>query len=537
MNSFSNKFRSKNLGKISSVIFDVIVIGGGITGAGIAHDASSRGLKVALIEKNDFASGTSSKSTKLIHGGLRYLQNFQFNQVRITARERKILHRNIPHLVKPQDIVIPVYRHNNLSMLKLSVGLSFYEFLGSVSKGDRHRKLNRDELISLIPNINTSGLIGGFIYKEYKTNDSRLVIETLKEAYRSSAQIFNYLECTEIKKDEDQYQLTCVDRLNHQNYIFAAKVVVNAGGPWVDDVRSIEEKDSKSKLILSKGVHVVFKKADFPLDTAVYFEHTDSRLIFCVPTSSHVYVGTTDTFYSGSKEEVKTSKDDIDYLINAVNNSFLNSDLKVSHVRSFWAGLRPLIKKDGKSPGELSRKDEIYISNKGMITIAGGKLTGFRKMAENVVDLIFKKHFKTRVFVKSKTEDLTYFSSGYGKSTLSQIIQNQKEISDSVLIDLFEKYGNNILEVLEIYKKGHSIIDSEIIYTIQNEMMALPSDFLMRRTQNLYYPEVANGLLWNKCSELLEKEGVHFSEASKQDLKQVNRYLDFPNNIRKSNSD
>ena len=389
---FSNLERTKTIAKLVKEEFDLVVIGGGITGGGIALDAASRGLKVALVEKGDFASGTSSKSTKLIHGGLRYLKQFDFWLVKEVGSERAIVHQVAPHLVLPEKMLLPLIENGSYGKWLTSIGLKVYDILAQVTGDDKRKMLTKKEAMKLEPLLPKKILNGAGYYAEYRTDDARLTIENIKTSLRYGAVALNYATVEDFVYDEQKIVGVKVkDGISEKSINIKCKYVISAAGPWVDELRSVNHSKKGKRLHLTKGVHLVFPYKKLPVKQSVYFDVPDGRMMFAIPRGKITYVGTTDTNYNDNKDEVHTDIADAIYLISAVNNMFPSINLELKDIISSWAGLRPLIHEEGKSASELSRKDEIFTSETGLISIAGGKLTGYRKMAERVVDRIAKK--------------------------------------------------------------------------------------------------------------------------------------------------
>ena len=365
MSVFSNLDRSALSGKLATETFDLLIIGGGITGAGIALDATTRGLKVALVEQNDFASGTSSKSTKLIHGGLRYLKQFDFWLVKEVGSERAILHQLAPHLVVPDKMILPIIENGTYGSWLTSIGLKIYDILANVEGDDKRLMLDKEKALVKEPLLPEAILVGAGFYAEYRTDDARLTIEVLKTAVKHKVLSLNYAEVNSLKYENDIVSGALVyDHILEKEVSVKARYVVNATGPWVDDVR--EHMDDTSKrakgLQLTKGVHLVFPYEKLPVKQSIYFDVPDGRMIFAIPRGKITYVGTTDTKFEKEPETVEVELVDALYLINAVNNMFPPINLQLEDVISSWGGLRPLIYEEGKSAGELSRKDEIFDS-------------------------------------------------------------------------------------------------------------------------------------------------------------------------------
>ena len=434
MNSFSFFDRENTFKELTSKEFDVLIVGGGITGAGIALDAASRGMSVALVEKNDFASGTSSKSTKLIHGGLRYLKQFDFWLVKEVGTERAIVHGLAPHLVIPEKMILPLVEGGTYGSWLTSIGLKVYDVLAAVEGDDKRKMLSKKEALKIEPLLPENILKGAGYYAEYRTDDARLTLELIKTSLRYGAKPINYIEVIDFLYQDGRVSGAKVkDVLTNKVFDIKSKYVINATGPWVDGLRQRNQSSANKKLRLSKGVHLVVNHNRFPINQSVYFDIPDGRMMFAIPRGGSTYFGTTDTNYQENKNDVRTSLVDAMYLISAVNNMFDGVSISIDDVKSSWAGLRPLIHEEGKPASELSRKDEIYVSNTELISIAGGKLTGYRKMAERIVDLINKKYLRRfdKMFQEVKTEKIVLSGGSFRnhKEVLNYIKTIQEKIS------------------------------------------------------------------------------------------------------------
>ncbi|MBL4585474.1 MAG: glycerol-3-phosphate dehydrogenase/oxidase [Flavobacteriales bacterium] len=492
---FSVTDRPDILKKLSEETFDILVIGGGITGAGIALDAAGRGLSVALIEKQDFAAGTSSRSTKLIHGGLRYLKQLEFALVREVGHERQTVYHNAPHLVIAEKLLLPITENGSMGEYAASLGIYVYDWLAGVKRKERRLMLDDKEALEKEPLLKADGLEAAALYWEYRSDDARLVIEVAKTAVEDGALLLNYCEFDAFLYSEGKVAgVKATDLYRGGAFEIRARKIINAAGPWVDKVRTKDEKVKGKRLHLTKGIHLVFDHDRFPLSQSVYFDVNDGRMIFAIVRDGCTYVGTTDTDYKSDIERPKVTQKDVDYLLKAVNNAFDIRPLKVSDIRSTWAGLRPLIHEDGKSPSELSRKDEIFISNNGLISIAGGKLTGYRKMAERTVDLALKQlHEESSVqFALSKTSHRKL--SGGKIHSLEAFLSEVKTstFDKDILTRLFHRFGSNssrILETVDPEQKDTTLalLLAELHYCVKNEMVLELSDFLIRRTGRLYF--------------------------------------------------
>ena len=506
MNKVSKSFNIRNRAQqIEDAIpqeFDLIIIGGGITGAGILLDASTRGFNCLLIEKQDFASGTSGKSTKLIHGGLRYLKQLEFGLVRETGTERAVVHKLAPHLVHPEKMLLPIVKGGTFGKLSASMAISVYELLAKVEKEDKRKSLNKSQTKSYEPLLRTDILKGGIAYSEYRTDDARLTLENIKTAYRFGATIFNYCEVQSLDYRDGQIcGVHVVDHVLDKEFTFKSKHVVSATGPWVDVIREKDNSLKGKKLRLTKGVHLVFDRKRLPLKQSIYFDAFDGRMLFAIPRGRVTYVGTSDTDYKDNMDRVICTLSDVDYILNATNNMLEVDNLKRTDVVSTWAGLRPLIQEEGKSPSELSRKDEIFESDSGFVSIAGGKLTGYRKMAQRIVDL-FQERNADLPQMSCSTKDIPLAAEpleSYEKveSYIKELTGALKEYGDApyyawYLVSNYGRSSDLILNELDEHiKNGHSfdhaLLKAEINFCIEYESVFLPDDFFNRRTGMLYF--------------------------------------------------
>lgn len=502
---FSALNRSAYLEKLKTETFDLLVIGGGATGCGIALDAASRGLKTALVEKEDYASGTSSKSTKLIHGGLRYLKQLDFALVRETGTERAIVHKLAPHLVLPKKMLMPLVKNGTYGYWSTSFGLWVYDVLAGVEGDDRRKMLSKEKTLKLEPLLDPDGLKGGGFYAEYRTDDARLTIELIKTATKFGATALNYCKVSDFVYDGDQITAAnCHDELSGETFAVKAKKIVSAGGPWVDKLRKKDGSLSGKRLHLTKGVHIVFPHDKIPIKYTSYFDGPDGRMIFAVPRGTITYVGTTDTTYKGSLDRVVATKADAEYLIKAVKYAFPTIEVGMSDIMSNWAGLRPLIHEDGKSPSELSRKDEIFISDTGLISIAGGKLTGYRKMGQRIVDLVveelddnLKLSPNFRRECQTKTLPLTEEIFKDWKAVLDYISSLEKQVVEiglpahraGYLVHNYGKQTEAILEEMKDFDDAPEIAlaRAEAWFGVNFEQVQSAEDFFVRRTGRLFF--------------------------------------------------
>lgn len=484
--------RNKDIKPYLQDEYDLIIIGGGITGAGIALDAALRGIKTLLLEQNDFASGTSSRSTKLVHGGLRYLKQMEFKLVNEVGRERAILHRLAPHLVHPDKMLLPLIKEGNYGYWLTSMGLSVYDFLAGVEGEDRRVMLNAQETKEREPLLREDILEGGGLYAEYRTDDARLVVAVIRSAIKEGACAVNYMKVQELVIEQGAVKgVTVEDQLTCESFKILGKQVVNASGPWVDDVRTMGEKISGKRLHLTKGIHLVVSHNKLPIQQTVYFDHSDRRMIFAIPRGITTYLGTTDTFFAGDKSNPGITQEDVQYILDAVNNMFPTANLKSEDVISSWSGLRPLIHEEGKSASAISRKDELFYSENGMISIAGGKLTGYRKMAERVVDQVAKRlevkeecTTENHQLIGGEFEDYQAVNSYIETlcKTYPEFNENGHEIQH--LVHCFGSESEQILKMAKElnHQPEQSLLIAQLDFSIANEQVCTLADFLERRT-------------------------------------------------------
>jgi len=504
--NFSNKDRKQLVKELASRPYDVLVIGGGITGAGIALDASLRGMKTALVDMQDFAAGTSSRSTKLVHGGLRYLKQFHVKMVAEVGKERAIVYENGPHVTTPEWMLLPFHKGGTFGKLSTSLGLRVYDFLAGVKKAERRVMFSTDETLEKEPLVKKNDLMGGGYYVEYRTDDARLTVEVIKAAFENGACALNYTKVETLVYESGKVIGAKVkDLLSGEVYEVRANKVINAAGPWVDEIRELDKSKAGKVLKLSKGVHLVIDQKRFPLKQAIYFDTPDGRMVFAIPRDGKTYVGTTDTFYNEEIVHPRMTISDRDYIIDAINYMFPTVKIKATDIESNWAGVRPLIWEEGKNPSEISRKDEIWESPSGLITIAGGKLTGYRKMAETVVDLLSKKfnqeHGTQYTSCRTKAFPISGGNVGGSKNFKDYIIE-QGKIGESLGLNKGEAtklagmYGSNVPIIFDMIQQHEKLatqyglpkeLFAQLNYAIEYEMALTPVDFFNRRTGYLLF--------------------------------------------------
>lgn len=506
---FSSLQRDAMVKELQEETTDVLVIGGGITGAGMALDAASRGLSVCIVEMQDFSSGTSSRSTKLVHGGLRYLQQLDIKIVAEVGKERAIVYENGPHITTPEWMMLPFHKGGTFGPFSTNIGLLVYDFLAGVKKKERRKMFSPEVALEKEPLIKRDNLKGAGYYVEYKTDDARLTIEVVKKAVEYGAKAINYTKVIDYIYNDNNKMIGVIveDQITKEQYKIHAKKIINAAGPWVDQMMNADgtEDDEGIALHLTKGVHLVFDKKDFPLQQAIYFDSPDGRMIFAIPRDNITYVGTTDTSYYDDITHPTFTEEDEKYLLDAINYMFPTVKLNESHVKSSWAGLRPLIAQEGKDPSEISRKDEVFVSDSGLISIAGGKLTGYRKMGEDVINKVVKQLKKEEGILYSRSSTKTIPISGGevgGSVGFKKFKEKQMELGLSLGIDeetlefLIHAYGANSTVVINTFRDQQAVAEehgldpvvfAQLTYALEHELAYKPTDFFIRRTGALFF--------------------------------------------------
>lgn len=477
--------------------WDVLVIGGGATGAGIALDAASRGYSTLLLEKYDFGKATSSRSTKLIHGGVRYLQQGNLSLVIEALKERGILHANAPHLVKNLRFVVPTY--NWWESPFYGLGLKLYDTMaGRYGFGDSEL-LNVEETLALIPTLETDGLRGGVIYYDGQFDDSRLLINILQTAVEQGAYVANYFEVTGfIKSNSLVIGVTAKDNETDEEYEINSTVVINAAGVFVDELRNADDPSSGPIIEPSRGTHIVLDKSFLPGDTAMMIPHTDDgRILFAIPWHDKVIVGTTDIEVDKPEIEPQPDRDEIDFLLEHAAR-YLTKDPSYADILSAFAGLRPLVKSGHiEDSASISREHSITISGSGLISVAGGKWTTYRKMAEDVVDKAIPlgdlphedcktAEIKIHGFTTDNS-DYDYFGMYGSDAEDVKIICNENNLYDLLHPDL-------------PFHKG------EVIWAVRKEMARSVEDFLSRRTRSLLLNARASIQMAEEVAKLMDRE-------------------------------
>jgi glycerol-3-phosphate dehydrogenase len=468
---------------------DLLVVGGGITGCGIARDAAMRGLRTVLVEKDDLASGTSSRSSKLIHGGLRYLANLEFGLVFEAVRERTRLRQLAPHLCRPTPFLFPVYEGVGRSLAAIRAGLNIYDALSMYRVYKRHKTYYGDKTLEVEPGLNPDGLLGGSVYYDSRTDDARLTIETAIAAHNAGASILSHSEVLGLHHDDDGRVsgVRVRDALAGDEFDLQARLVCLAVGPWTDRVRG----DHRPAFMRpTKGVHLVVDKARLPVRHAVVLTHTDGRIVFAIPWDAHTVLGTTDTDYDGEPEVVAASRDDVEYLLGIANGFFPDARLVAEDVVSTWAGLRPLVSEPGAaSASDVSREHVIHFEEDGLIVMAGGKLTTYRSMAEELVD-------KAAELLRRRY-DIEVGPCETHEVPLPGALLDEEApllgLEDATVEHLQRRYGSRWTKVAMLAEtdpalaqpiaQGLPDVWAELPYAVDSELCCSVEDFLRRRTQ------------------------------------------------------
>jgi glycerol-3-phosphate dehydrogenase len=522
MKEFSQQTRIDNLKKLAHDEFDLLILGGGITGAGVARDAAGRGMKVALVEAHDYAFGTSSRSSKLVHGGIRYLENKEFHLVFEALNERTKLFQIAPHLVHPLRFMIPLFADSRVGMFKMGLGMWLYDALSLFQTPEMHERLNALETQDRMPIINANDLKGSFIYSDAYMDDDRLVHETLRSANEYGAVCVNYVTADKstFGTDGKIQSIAVTDTIANKKFNIKAKHVVCSVGPWTDIVGQAVVNDWKNILRPTKGIHITLRKDRLPLTSAVVMAAQESsRIVFAIPRHEMVIVGTTDTDFKGNPTDAVVTSDDIDYLINITNQYFPGAKIKPADIVSSYVGVRPLVKDDSSTESKTSREHTIMSDPRGFTFVAGGKYTTYRLMAEQIVDRALKSlPFDLRASLKPCHTDQPlnpYISpDAYEESLLTAENELQKQLA--------LRYGKENKVILEKYGYTDKIWCLEAYQAIHTTMCLNLIDFYTRRVP-LFLAEKDHGLQFlDDVAEVFKSElklSTDQINKQKQDLK------------------
>ncbi len=504
---FSRETRDTRLTELDGHDFDLLVVGAGITGAGIARDAAMRGLRVALVDKGDLASGTSSASSKLVHGGLRYLEHRQFALVFESVSERARLAELAPHLVRPLPFFFPVYRKRPRPLWQIALGLKIYEALALYRVPRRHRTLRAARAREMFPALATDGLDGGVLYWDCATDDARLTLATARAAHDAGAWVLPYTEVVEFGLHRARIDGAVVrDRFTGVQHRISARVVVNATGPWAD--RTLGLRRQRARLLRpTKGVHIVLPASRLPLAATMAIPREEEHFVFAIPSGERVLVGTTDTDYDGDYDSVQATADEVRSLLEALNGAFPDAKLGPEDVVGSWGGLRPLISPTGDvaDPMAVSREHHLAEDDDGLITIAGGKLTTYRLMAAEVVELVAKRLRKDGMHVGRCPTASVLLPGGHGVRWEDGVLVTTGPGGPAADRDAVERFGADTATHLRLTYGGRWVdvaarvradsalgerivadlpyLWAEVDHAVEQELAITLEDVMRRRTQ------------------------------------------------------
>lgn len=556
---FSRGTRQESIEKMQHEKLDLLIIGGGITGAGVALQAAASGIKTGLIEMQDFAEGTSSRSTKLVHGGIRYLKTFDVEVVADTVGERAVVQGIAPHIPKPDPMLLPIYEDEGattFNMFSVKVAMDLYDKLANVT-GTKYENytLTPEEVLEREPFLKKEGLKGAGVYLDFRNNDSRLVIDNIKKAAEDGAYLVSKMKAIGFLYEGDQIVgVKARDLLTDQVVEIHAKIVINTSGPWVDKIRNLNFKRAVSpKMRPTKGVHLVVDAKKLPVPQPTYFDtgKQDGRMVFAIPRENKTYFGTTDTDYQGDYTEPKVTQEDVDYLLDVINHRYPDANITLADIESSWAGLRPLLisnsgsdynggdngsisdksfskvvdtvteykenkasrlevedvlnhlenSRDEKAPSSISRGSSLERESDGLVTLSGGKITDYRKMAEGALKLI-RQLLKDDYRMSVKEIDSKHYPVSGGDFDPTKLEETVEELTkigvESGLAEADAKYiadfyGTNAKKIFALAKEMTpyeelSLAESaRLRYGLEEEMVLAPGDYLIRRTNHLLF--------------------------------------------------
>jgi len=536
--------RAAYLEQLARDQFDVLVIGGGITGAGVALDAAARGYRVALVEKADFASGTSSKSTKLAHGGIRYLPQFDFAMIHEGVVERGLMVRHAPFLVRPQPFVIPVYEdmHWPSSLpirprtafgldLLLDIGLWMYDLMAGRLNIGRHKRISAEKTVERAPKLRSRGLKKALLYYDAQTNDAQLTVTLLRTAAQFGAVVTNYTEVTSFTRANGKLNGAVVrDVLTNQQLTISARHIINATGVFSEQVVALTGDESKATIEPSKGIHLVVDRERLRIsDTAVVLPETeDGRILYVIPWQSRAIIGTTDTG-SGNLDDPQAGPEDIAYLIRHINQ-YLEVNLTNDDILSVYAGYRPLVKSRGARAADLSRTHVVLQEVNGMVTIVGGKLTTYRRMAQDTVDVLAKRDGMP---ISQPTKNLLLAGAIGWRDARREIEARGQQLglAPDIIEHLEFNFGSHARSILDLIEKDESLrerlvldlpyVRAEVVYACRAEMAMTLEDMLARRTRIILEDGARGASIAPQVASLMARE---LGWSSDQTNSQVEQY-------------
>ena len=484
--SLSTEHRAPMITAMAGETFDLVIIGGGITGAGIARDAASRGMRVALVEARDFAFGTSSRSSKLIHGGIRYLENMEFGLVFEALSERRLLFEMAPHLVHPLRFVLPLYKGGRVGMFKMGLGMWLYDALSMFEAPELHERLSPDESLERLPQLKRRDLLGSYVYSDAYMDDDRLVIETLRSAVHLGALCANYVSADSAHLVDGKVRaIGCTDKITGKSFSIRGKHFISTVGPWTDVVAPKLVGEWKKILRPSKGVHLTFDRKRLPLSQAVVMAaDKEKRIVFGIPRHEMIIIGTTDTDYKGDPAEVGTTPEDVSYLLKVAGEYFPGAKLTADDIVSTYAGVRPLVDDGSATESKTSREHTIMVDPRNVTFVAGGKYTTYRRMAEDSV----KEALGT-----FSLEDQVRFSRSDTKRALNAKATPEKmesslmaaeewaaafKLSPNVVEEMIGRHGAEAYDILDDVCRGREAPGD----TMDAKLWAMEARFAVRET-------------------------------------------------------
>jgi glycerol-3-phosphate dehydrogenase len=563
------KSRNQILESASVREFDLLVIGGGIVGAGVTQDAASRGLSVLLVERDDFASGTSSRTTKLIHGGLRYLEQLKVNLTKELCHERALLEQLAPHLVRDFSFILPIAKDEKFFGLKAKVGLTLYDFLAGGNSGNhRHESLNQKELLEAAPALSSDLVNSGLRFHDCITDDSRLVLEVIKSACSDGAMAVNYMEVLDfITEDGVITGAKCKDRYAGNEISIRCKMIVNAAGVWTDDLLLKANPQWKSRVVPAKGVHIMVPPSAFETNNALFLPTGDGRYVFVVPWQRALMIGTTDTSFKGDLNQPLPNRDEVQYLINCVNRYTSGRKLTLKDVIAAWAGVRPLINEPVPAPkvdmhpkeaaklaqaessdagtgttANLSREHQIIEGPGGIIAMIGGKLTNYRLMATQALDKLTARHPEIAAS-KNQSRTRRMMIGGWADKndfltqTAAIAAKARKfSIEPATLDHLISSYGKDAQMIVDLVEQDPSLnervcpdfppIMAEIPFCVANEMAVSLEDLLFRRMRLGMLHQIQCRAAGPKVASLMQSLLNWDSSRAALELQALERTLD-----------
>jgi len=543
--SWTFKNREKIIQKMQRSQYDVVIIGAGITGAGIAREAAMRNLTVAVVDMQDFAAGTSSRSTKMAHGGIRYIAYGELDLVKSATRERNWMRVQIPHLVRPLPFFLPIIEGAKIKKRVLQNGAKIYDFLSDDKSEFKNYKKSKfytaEEVYELEPEFNREDLQGGIVYYDTNIDDARLTLEILKEAIIRGADSINYCKVIGyIKNNGKIVGIKCQDLEKKADFEIRATLVINATGIWTDNLIKSYPNTIPNPLIRpTKGVHLLYKRENIGNTMANgLYSSVDNRFFFVIPRNkNYTLVGTTDTDYQGDLADPFCNKEDADYLIESVKLYYPNAKLEYENILSTYAGIRPLVMQKGKPETEVSRNHIIFFSNDNLLTISGGKLTEWREMAEDLFEHIEEKNIFPDIHREKYWSRRPFTISLEKEVWLEILIESGVELDEELADHLYQQYGKGAIRILDMIKEDMSLkeriidendfINAEILYALIYELSPHLIDVLCRRTEmSLWIHHRRASEAAEKVARIMQKE---YSWDNETKNREIQTYLEYIN--------